>query len=130
MSIANVLNNYLDGFIFPLPKKNLDQYQAVAEQVADIWKEYGAISYSEFIGDELFLEGTRSFTDALDLDDSEVVIFGYVLFPDKRTRDEANEKVPQDPRMSKIVAPLMNPDHPIFDARRMVYGGFKSFVGK
>ena len=122
------MNNYIDGFVFPIPKAHLEEYKEVAEQVADIWKEYGAISYHEFVGDDLTFEGTQSFIGSVEAKEDEVVILGWVVFPSKEIRDEANHKVPKDARMNVLVAPLMNPDKLIFDAKRMIYGGFKSLA--
>ncbi len=122
------MQNYIDSFVLPIKKVHLEEYKAVAKQVAEIWKEYGALGYYEYFGDDLHLEGTRSFTDMADAKKDEVVLFGWVVFPTKEVRDSANKKVPQDPRMEKIVAPLLHPEQPIFDASRMVYGGFKPLV--
>ncbi len=122
------MEQYIDGFVFPLPRKNIDEYRTIAEQVAEIWKEYGAIAYYEFLGDDLNLEGTCSFEEAVGLTDDEVVIYGWVVFPSKETRDSANKKVPEDSRMSSLVKPLINPDRLIFDAGRMLYGGFKPLI--
>lgn len=122
------MSNYIDGFVFPLPGEHLETYKDVAEKVADIWKEYGAISYHEFVGDDLNLEGTRSFTEILDLKEDEVVVFGWVVFPSKEVRDVANEKVPNDPRMTDLLATIMNPEKLIFNAERMVYGGFRPML--
>jgi uncharacterized protein YbaA (DUF1428 family) len=74
------------------------------------------------------LEGTRSFIEMVDLKEDEVIIFGWVLFPSKEIRDLANNQVPNDPRMAELIAPLTDPERLIFDAERMVYGGFRSFV--
>lgn len=120
--------NYIDGFVFPVPRIHLEEYKKIAGKVAEIWKEHGALAYFEYIGEDLELEGTRSFTEIVDLKENEEVVFGWVVFPSKEIRDLANKKVPNDPRMSDLVAPLVNPKKLIFDARRMVYGGFKSFV--
>lgn len=122
------MENYIDGFVFPLPRKHLNQYKAVAEAVAEIWKEYGALGYFEFLGDDLNLEGTRSFAKVVELKDDEVVVFGWVVFPSKAVRDKANEKVPADPRMTDLVAPLTRDERPVFDAERMIYGGFQSLL--
>lgn len=122
------MHTYIDGFIFPIPAAHLEEYTNVAKQVAEIWKEHGALAYHEFVGDELTLEGTRSFVDTIDVQVDEVVIFGWVVFPSKETRDLANKKVPVDPRMAELVAPLMRTEKLIFDASRMVYGGFKALV--
>ena len=122
------MTNYIDGFVLPIPRIYLDEYKKVAEKVAKIWKEYGAIAYFEFIGDDMNLEGTKSFIETVAAEDEEEIIFGWVVFPSKEVRDLANKKVPTDPRMTKLVAPLTNPEKLIFDASRMVYGGFKPLI--
>lgn len=122
------MNDYIDAFIFPIDKKHLKQYKEIAEQVAEIWKEYGALAYFEYIGDDLSLEATRSFTHVIASTTDEEVIFGWVVFPSKEVRDKANKKVPLDARMTKLVAPLFKENNKIFDAGRMVYGGFKPFI--
>lgn len=122
------MTHYIDGFVLPIPRMYLDEYKKAAEQVAEIWKEYGAIAYHEFVGDDLSLEGTRSFLEAVNAKEDEEIIFGWVVFPSKAIRDLANKKVPEDPRMSEIVVPLLDPGKLIFDASRMVYGGFQPLV--
>lgn len=122
------MNDYIDAFVFPIDKKHLKQYKEIAEQVAEIWKEYGALAYFEYIGDDLSLEATRSFPHAIASTTDEEVIFGWVVFPSKEVRDKANKKVPLDARMTKLVAPLFKENNKIFDAGRMVYGGFKPFI--
>ena len=122
------MTNYIDGFVLPIPRMNLDEYKKVAEKVADVWKEYGAIAYFEYVGDDLSLAGTRSFIETVDAKEDEEIVFGWVVFPSKEIRDLANKKVPVDPRMTELVAPLINPEKLIFDASRMVYGGFKPLV--
>ena len=120
--------NYIDGFILPVPRIHLSEYKGVAEKVAEIWKEYGALDYFEYVGEDLNLEGTRSFAEVVDLKEDEVIVFGWVVFPSKETRDLANKQVPTDPRMAELVAPLTDPERLIFDAGRMVYGGFQPLV--
>ena len=122
------MKNYIDGFVLPIPRIHLDEYQSVAQKVAEIWKEYGAIAYFEFVGDDLSLEGTKSFTATIDAKEDEAIVFGWVVFPSKEIRDSANKKVPADPRMTALVAPLTDPDRLIFDGSRMVYGGFRPLV--
>lgn len=120
--------NYIDGFIFPIQTINLDEYQKAAEKVAKIWKEYSALDYHEFVSDDLSLEGTKSFSEAVQASAGESIVFGWVVFPSKEIRDLANKKVPADPRMKALVDPLIDPERIIFDASRMVYGGFRSLV--
>ena len=122
------MDHYIDGFVLPIPKIHLDEYKKAVEKIAEVWKEYGAIAYFEFVGDDMFLEGTKSFIEAIDAQQDEAVIFGWVVFPSKEVRDSANRKVPTDPRMADLVAPLVNSKKLIFDASKMVYGGFKQLV--
>lgn len=120
--------HYIDGFVLPIPWKHLEEYKNVADKVAAIWKEYGALAYAEYVGEDLHLEGTRSFLEAAGAAADEAVVFGWVVFPSKEVRDHANEKVPIDPRMAELVGPLTDPSKLIFDASRMVYGGFQALV--
>ena len=119
---------YVDGFVLPIPKKHLETYSNVAQQIAAIWKEYGALEYYECVGDDLQIEGTRSFLECVGASDQEAVIFGWTVFDSREARDRACEKVPKDPRMEALVPPLTDPSRLIFDPQRMVYGGFKTLV--
>ncbi len=86
------------------------------------------MAYFEFVGDDLSLEGTKSFIETVNAKADEDIIFGWVVFPSKEIRDLANKKVPKDPRMTELVAPLTDPNKLIFDGSRMVYGGFQPFI--
>lgn len=121
-------NNYIDGFVFPIPKNHLEEYKGISEQVAEIWKEYGALAYFEYVGDEMSLEGTKSFIPTLDTKENEVIVFGWMVFPSKEVRNKANKLVPQDGRIPKLISHLTNSEKLIFDAERMLYGGFKPLV--
>ena len=120
--------NYIDGFVLPVPRIHLNEYKSVAEKVGEIWKENGALAYFEYVGEDLKLEGTRSFTEVVDLKEDEVIVFGWVVFPSKEIRDTANKQVPTDSKMTELVASLTDPRRLIFDAERMVYGGFQPLV--
>ena len=122
------MENYIDGFVLPVPQIHLNEYKSVSEKVAEIWKEYGALAYFEYVGQDLKLEGTRSFIELVDLKEDEVIVFGWVIFPSKEIRDRANKQVPADSRMTDLVTPLTDPKRLIFDAERMVYGGFHPLV--
>ena len=100
----------------------------MAEKVAEIWKEYGALAYFEYVGEDLKMEGTRSFPELVDAKEDEAIVFGWVVFESREARDLANERVPADPRMTDLVAPLTDPSRLIFNANRMVYGGFQPLV--
>jgi len=116
--------HYIDGFVLPIPRDRLDEYQRVVEAVAEIWKEHGALDYCEYVGDDLKLAGTRSFPDLVAATKGEAIVFGWVAFDSREARDVANEKVAADPRM----AGLIDSADSGFDANRMAYGGFRSFV--
>jgi uncharacterized protein YbaA (DUF1428 family) len=118
--------NYIDGFVFAIPVAHLAEYQRLAESVAHIWREHGALSYQEFVGDDMTLAGTRSFTDAVTATESDVIVFGWVTFASRQARDLANEKVASDP----LVTELMESSRCGFDAQQMMYGGFRSFVSE
>ena len=116
--------HYIDGFVLPVPRDRLNEYKRLVEAVAEIWKEHGALDYWENVGDDLKLAGTRSFTDLVAATEDETIVFGLVVFDSREARDLANEKVAADPRM----ADLIDSSNAGFDAKRMAYGGFQSFV--
>jgi len=120
--------HYIDGFVLPVPRDRLNEYKRVVEAVAEIWKEHGALDYWEYVGDDLNLQGTRSFTDLVAATEDETIVFGWVVFDSREVRDLANEKVAADPRMTDLIDPLIDPSNPVFDAKRMAYGGFQSLV--
>jgi uncharacterized protein YbaA (DUF1428 family) len=120
--------HYIDGFVFPISRDHLDEYKRVAEAVAQIYKEHGALDYLEFVGDEMFREGTRSFPELTSAAENEAIVFGWVVFDSRQARDLVNAKVEADPRMADLIAPLVDPSNTIFDAKRMAYGGFQPLV--
>ncbi len=61
------MKRYVDGFVLPIPKDRVSEYEAIAEAAAKIWKEHGALEYRESIGDDLEVEGTRSFVYLLNV---------------------------------------------------------------
>ena len=118
------MSHYIDGFVLPIPRDRLSEYKRVVEAVADIWREHGALDYREYVGDDLNLEGTRSFTDAIDATEGDAIVFGWVAFESREARDLANEKVSADPRMVELIGSSDSG----FDAERMAYGGFQPLV--
>ncbi|MFT4525697.1 MAG: hypothetical protein ACI85F_001852 [Bacteroidia bacterium] len=120
--------NYIDGFVLPIPQIYLKEYKLVAETVASIWKEHGALEYFEFVGEDLRLDGTRSFPELMDAKEDESIVFGWVVFESREARDLANKLVANDPRMIDLIAPLTDPSRMVFDATRMVYEGFQQLV--
>ena len=122
------MTNYIDGFVLPVPKENIETYSEVVKEVAKIWKEYGALDYSEYVIDDEELEGVQSFSETLKTKNHETVVFGWVVFESREARDIVNRKVSADPRMENLIRPLTLGARPIFDAKRMAYGGFRTLV--
>ena len=122
------MTNYIDGFVLPVPRNHLNEYRNVVEVVANIWKEHGALAYFEYVGEDLELEGTRSFIECVGAKEDEAIVFGWVAFASREARDLANERVAADPRMIDLIDPLTDQSRMIFDAKRMIYGGFQPLI--
>ena len=114
--------SYIDGFVLPLMEDSLDAYKGMAEQFAQKAMAQGAIGSLEAIGDGLEHGHTTDFFKAVQAEDGENVVFSFVVWPDKATRDAGWDKIMNDPDMQ----PGMQ-DMP-FDGKRMFWGGFKPFV--
>jgi uncharacterized protein YbaA (DUF1428 family) len=115
---------YVDGFLMPVPKKNVDAYRRMARKAAKIWKEYGALDYVECIADDVQPGKVTSFPQAVLLKKNEVVFFSWITYRSRRHRDAVNRKVMADPRIA-----AMGPPNPMpFDGQRMMWGGFKPVV--
>lgn len=118
------MSNYIDGFAFPIATSQLGVYKQIVKQVSEIWKEHGAITYQEFVGDDMNFEGTGSFPKCLGAENDETIIFGWIEFSSREARDIVHQKVSADHRMAKIIKPIMQVDNMIFEPQRMAYGGF------
>jgi len=115
---------YVDGYVLPVPKKNLETYRRIAQKAGSIWKEHGALEYRECVGDDLNVKWGVSFARTIKLKAGETVIFSWIVFKSRAHRDRVNAKVMKDPRLAKMMDPKAMP----FDTKRMVYGGFKILV--
>lgn len=119
---------YVDGFVLPVPKSNLEAYQKMATAAATVWKEHGALDYKECVLNDARIEGTCSFLDLAGAKEDETVVFAYIVYPSREARDEINAKVMADPRI-KESCPANNPDAVMpFDCSKMAYGGFQTIV--
>ena len=116
--------NYVDGFVIPLPKKNLNTYQRLAQKAGRVWKDHGALEFRECVGDDLNVEMGLSFPRGIKTKPGETVLFSYIVSKSRAHRDRVNAKVMKDPRMLKTMKSAPMP----FDGKRMMYGGFKSIV--
>jgi len=114
---------YVDGFVAAVPAANREAYRQMAEDVAAIFKEHGALRIVECWGDDVPEGKVTSFPMAVKRQDGETVIFSWVEWPSRATRDTGMRKAMDDPRMKM-------PDKDIFDSRRMIYGGFEAFVDR
>ena len=113
---------YIDGFIVPVPKKNLAAYRKMARLAGKVWREHGALQYIEAVADDVPKGKITSFPQAVKLKAGEVVVFSYAIYKSRKDRDKVMKKVMADPRMK---AP---PDKMPFDGKRMFWGGFKPIV--
>ncbi len=119
---------YVDGFVVPVPKANLDAYKKMASAAAVVWKEHGALDYKECVIEDARIEGMYSFLDLTGVKEDETVVFAYIVYKSRAHRDEVNAKVMADPRL-KEMCPASNPDVVMpFDCARMAYGGFQTLV--
>jgi uncharacterized protein YbaA (DUF1428 family) len=116
--------SYVDGYVIPVPKKNLVIYRRVARGAGKIWREHGALDYKECVGDDLDVTWGMPYPKLLKIKRGETVIFSYILYKSKAHRDRVNAKVMKDPRINEMMEKTGIP----FDMKRMVYGGFKVIV--
>lgn len=115
---------YVDGFVLAVPRANLEAYKEMARIGGEVWMDHGALSYVECIGDDVPLGELTSFPRAVQAKAGEVVVFSWITYESRAKRDEVNAKVMADPRMKGSAA-----DMP-FDGKRMIFGGFESFLAR
>jgi uncharacterized protein YbaA (DUF1428 family) len=116
--------SYVDGFLLPVPTKNLAAYRRMSQKAGKIWKEHGALEYRECAGDDLDVKMGVPFPKLIKLKPGETAVFSWIVYKSRVHRDRVNAKVMKDPRMNGIVEEKSMP----FDVKRMVYGGFKVLV--
>ncbi len=115
--------HYVDGFVTPVPTRNLEAYLRLSEQFSKIWLEYGALQYWECVGDDVKPGKVTSFPQSVQLKDDELVVLSWILYESREHRDGVNAKVMADPRMKDI-----DPKSLPFDGMRMFWGGFRSVL--
>jgi len=113
---------YVDGFVLAVPKARLDAYKEMARLGGEVWMEHGALSYVECIADDVPYGELTSFPRAVQAKEDEIVVFAWITYESRQARDEINRKVMADPRLSHT-----HTDMP-FDGKRMIFGGFESFI--
>jgi uncharacterized protein YbaA (DUF1428 family) len=115
---------YVDGFVVPVPKRNLKAYRRLSTQAGKIWREHGAVDYWECVADDVKVGTVTSFARSVKLKPRETVLFSWIVFNSRAHRDKVNAKVMADPRLADLMDGKVAP----FDAKRMIYGGFKALV--
>jgi uncharacterized protein YbaA (DUF1428 family) len=115
---------YVDGFVVPVPKKNVAAYRKMARKAGDVWLEHGAIEFHECMADDVKPGKWTSFPQSVKLKKGEVVFFSWILYRSRTERDRVNKKVMKDKRLAGMMDPKKLP----FDGKRMIWGGFKSVV--
>ena len=116
--------NYVDGFVVPVPVKNLPAYLRMSRKAGKIWREHGALIYVEGVADDVKKGKHTSFPQSVKLKPGETVVFSYIVYTSRAHRDRVNAKVMKDPRLK----PMMDPKAMPFDGKRMFWGGFKTLV--
>jgi uncharacterized protein YbaA (DUF1428 family) len=115
---------YVDGFVLPIPKKNVAAYRRMAQKAGKVWREHGALEFIECVADDVKPGKLTSFPQSVKLKSGEMVVFSYIVYKSRTHRDRVNAKVMKDPRLTKMMDPKAMP----FDGKRMFWGGFKVLV--
>jgi uncharacterized protein YbaA (DUF1428 family) len=114
--------SYVDGFVLAVPKARLEDYKEMARKAGEVWMEYGALAYVECVGDDVPYGELTSFPRAVQAKDDEIVVFSWIIYKSRQHRDDVMEKVMADPRT------MPNFETMPFDAKRMIFGGFETFM--
>ena len=115
---------YVDGFIIPVPKRNVNAYRAMARKAGKVWREHGALDYKECVADDVKKGKWTSFPQAVKLKAGEAVWFSFIVYKSRKDRDRVLAKVMKDKRLAAMMDPKKMP----FDGKRFIYGGFKVMV--
>ncbi len=124
--------SYVDGFVFPVPKKNVKAYKKMASEAAEVWMKFGALAYYECQGEDLKVKGShgmpppRSFVEMAKSGKGDTTWFSFIVFKNRKHRDAVNKKVMA--HFEKKYADAKDMSMP-FDTTKMAYGGFKVEVG-
>ena len=118
------MTRYVDGFVAPVPKKKLAAYRRMAQQAGKVWRDHGALEYVEAVADDVKWGKRTSFPRSVKQKPGETVVFSYIVYKSRAHRDGVMAKVMKDKRLAAMMDIKSLP----FDARRMIYGGFKVLV--
>ena len=115
---------YVDGFVIVIPKKKMADYAKIAKKAGKIWIEHGALEYRECVGEDMKVSFGLPFPKLTKTKPTEVVVFSWILYKSRKHRDAVMKKVMKDKRLAEMMTPKAMP----FDTKRMIFGGFKSFI--
>ena len=115
---------YVDGFVVPVPKKNVEAYKKMARTAGKVWMDHGALAYREAMADDVKPGKWTSFPQSVKLKKDEVVFFSWIVYKSRKSRDSVMKKVMKDKRLASMMDPKKMP----FDGKRMIFGGFKVAV--
>ena len=116
--------SYVDGFLVPVPKKNIKKYMSISKKAGRVWKDHGALEYVEAVADDVKPGKWTSFPQSVKLKKNETVIFSYIVYKSRSHRDRVLKKVMSDKRLATMMDPKKMP----FDGKRMMWGGFKAAI--
>lgn len=118
--------SYIDGFVIAVPKANKQKFIEHARTGDSVFQDLGAKRILECWEDDVPNGKVTDFRRAVQATEDEAVVFSWIEWPDKATRDAAMSKMEElmktDPRMNPEKNPMP------FDGKRMIYGGFAPVV--
>ena len=115
---------YVDGFVVPVPKKKIEAYRKMAQKAGKVWREHGALEYRECVADDVKWGKRTSFPRSVKQKTGETVFFSFIVYKSRKDRDRVLAKAMKDQRLANMMDPKKMP----FDAKRMIFGGFKVVV--
>jgi uncharacterized protein YbaA (DUF1428 family) len=115
---------YVDGFVLPVKKRQLAAYRSMARQASKVWRGYGALEFHECVADDVPYGRRTSFPRSVKLRRGEIIVFSYIVYRSRADRDRVMTKVMKDKRIEAMMKSRKVP----FDAKRMIFGGFKTMV--
>ena len=117
--------SYVDGYVLPVPRRNLAAYRRMAKAAGKVWKKFGALQYVEAVADDMNVKFGLPFPKLVKPKPGETIMFSFIVYKSRAHRDKVNAKVMADPRLNKM---MQKSKVMPFDMKRMAYGGFKYLV--
>lgn len=112
--------SFVDGYVLACPETAKDDYVAMASKVSGKFKSYGALQVMECWSADVPHGKLTDFYRATQAKEGEAIVFSWVVWPDRATRDAGWSKLMEDPEMRE--------NKPPFDGQRMFWGGFDVIV--